>query len=60
MNEGNMYRGLKGAGKGDSPRNVSQKFKDNFQTINWGLPFTSYGEYAKEANIKKTKQIYKY
>jgi hypothetical protein len=23
-------------GKGDSPRNVSKKFRDNFDGINWG------------------------
>jgi hypothetical protein len=25
-------------GKGDSPRNISKKYFDNFDKINWGTP----------------------
>jgi len=27
-------------GKGDSPRNISKKFRDNYITIDWGNPKT--------------------
>jgi hypothetical protein len=26
------------SGKGDSPRNLSQKFRDNYDSIEWGRP----------------------
>lgn len=35
-------------GKGDSPRNISQRFRENFDQINWG---------RKEEKHAKKKEI---
>lgn len=40
--EKRLFHNKSAAGKGDSPRNISQQYRDNYDEIDWkkdGLPF---------------------
>ena len=47
----NSLRRQMGAGKGDGPRSLSKKFKDNYDEIDWG---------NKETNSMKNKKTTKF